>query len=114
MAKAKPLYSKKMKNKKQFDFSESEIDVAEQLIQLSGDSNNHNDKNNNDDNNHHDLISDGDTAHLTNNIGGCKHGVKDFFDAEDDGFDQRRKKRFRSLSEIYSLTSKPLSLVNHR
>ncbi|EXB97295.1 hypothetical protein L484_024156 [Morus notabilis] len=106
--------NEKTMKKKDLDFSESEIDVAEQLIQLSGDSDN-NDNNNNNNNIHEEIISDGDTTHLINNtLNRMKSNL--FDDQEDDGLDPRgKKKRFKSLSEIYSLTCKPLSdnIVNN-
>ncbi|KAF3434967.1 hypothetical protein FNV43_RR22054 [Rhamnella rubrinervis] len=108
MAKAGPpacnIAKKKKKKKIAINFSESEIDVALQLIQLSGDSS--------DDRNG---VVQGTTEQSDC---GTTHAVSfnhNFFQQQEDEANIsliiRKNIRFRSVSDIYKVT-KPLSIVN--
>ncbi|PON60239.1 hypothetical protein PanWU01x14_154110 [Parasponia andersonii] len=124
--KAKKITNKNKKRKNPPVFSESEIDAAEQLIQLSGDSDNgsgssssKNDNINNNDTDDDVVAESGSTNQAE------QQGEQDLFSTasreywnfsrEDDdhdqtafvGFGPRKHMRFRSLYEIYSFT-KPL------
>ena len=110
---------KRTKNRKKENsdsaFSESEINAAEQLIQLSSDS----------DSNKNDNIDDV-VVEQRIIIGNTKSydvlsttPSKDYclFQEDDDqttifGFGPRKNKRFKSLLEIYSLTKPLMSIVN--
>jgi hypothetical protein len=103
------LACKTRRTQKGFGFSESEMDVARQLIKLSGESS---DKNNNScaerKVEQKRKVSDA-TDHLvssTNSING-----KTFEEEEEDGICGPRKRRFRSIFHLYSST-KPVVVVS--
>ncbi|XP_020410366.1 uncharacterized protein LOC109946549 [Prunus persica] len=96
------------------DFSELEMDAAEQLIQLSGSIS---------DNNSATEESDGKTVHHGDHDQVCssKYRTSRFADEveDDDGDDvlaslgpSRKKGRYRSISELYELTKPLNNLVN--
>ncbi|KAK9989141.1 hypothetical protein SO802_029380 [Lithocarpus litseifolius] len=93
-----------------YSFSESEMDVARQLIQLSGDSDdnhNHDDDNNMNSSEVKVEQSKGDDAAdvcSTNNI-------RETIEEEDDEVFDRRKRRFRSIYHVYKST-KPVIIAN--
>lgn len=109
MAKAGPTacnIAKKKKKKKKItiNFSESEIDVALQLVQLGGDSSDH----------RNGVVELEGTAERSTN-----HAVSikdNFFQQQEDeaiiSLIIRKNTRFRSISDIYKLT-KPLSIVKY-
>jgi hypothetical protein len=118
MAKS-PLACEARRTQKQkgFSFSESEMDVARQLIQLSGGSDDHH--HNDDDNNNtscaegkveQSKVGDATDASSTNTT-----TIGETFDVkeEEDGICWPRKRRFRSISHLYSST-KPVivAIVN--
>ena len=102
--------TKNKRKNKNSAFTKSEIDAAEQLIQLSGDS----DSSKNDNNNNDDVVVEqsdiGDTTHdliSTASNEYCDDDQTTIF-----GFEPRKSKRFKSLLEIYSLTKPLISIVN--
>ncbi|PON83878.1 hypothetical protein TorRG33x02_203180 [Trema orientale] len=128
--KAKKITNKNKSNKKKRKnppaFSESEIDAAEQLIQLSGDSDNGSSSCKNDNINNNNDTDDGVVVAESGSTNQAEQqGEQDListasneycnFSREDDdhdqtaivGFGPRKHMRFRSLYEIYSFT-KPL------
>ena len=94
-----------------YSFSESEMDVARQLIQLSGDSDdshNHDDDNNMNNSEVKVEQSEGDDAAdvcSTNNI---RETIEE---EEEDEIFYRRKRRFRSIYHVYKST-KPVIISN--
>ncbi|KAK9989142.1 hypothetical protein SO802_029381 [Lithocarpus litseifolius] len=98
-----------------YSFSESEMDVARQLIQLSGDSednHNHDDDNNVNSSEVKVEQSKGDDAAdvcSTNNIRETIEEEEE--EEEDDEIFDRRKRRFRSIYHVYKST-KPVIIAN--
>ena len=99
-----------------YSFSESEMDVARQLIQLSGDSDdshNHDDDNNMNNSEVKVEQSEGDDAAdvcSTNNIRETIEEEEEEEEEDDEIFD-RRKRRFRSIYHVYKST-KPVIIAN--
>ena len=95
-----------------YSFSESEMDVARQLIQLSGDSDdNHNHDDDNNMNNSEVKVEQSEGDHAadvcsTNNI---RETIEE--EEEDDEIFYRRKRRFRSIYHVYKST-KPVIISN--
>lgn len=97
-----------------YSFSESEMDVARQLIQLSGDSDdnhNHDDDNNTNSSEVKVEQSKGDDATdvcSTNNI---RETIEAVEEEEVDEIFYRRKRRFRSIYHVYKSTE-PVIIAN--
>lgn len=92
----------KEKTKPSSEFTESEIQAAEQLVQLSEESNNGNSSSQGSTAAHHEELSDcGTTTHVPNS--------KDFNMEEEEPIGSliRIKKRYKSIYDLYKLT-KPL------
>ena len=109
MAKAQTTPCKRKRKLKKFDFSESELDAAEQLIQLSGDSNNYR-KDINFSNigvEGWELISDSDSTHRNYDHPIINTPNKKFFEEDHRqnqtivGFEQRKRIKFKYVCEIY-------------
>lgn len=97
-----------------YSFSESEMDVARQLIQLSGDSDdnhNHDDDNNTNSSEVKVEQSKGDDATdvcSTNNI---RETIEEVEEEKVDEIFYRRKRRFRSIYHVYKSTE-PVIIAN--
>ena len=115
---------KQNQNQNGMEFSESEMDVAEQLIQLSGDSSGDQDHTNNNSVEEEKEEEEGKAAEQGNkcdavdvsstNIGGLSFpnntSLKEEEKEEEDQILWQRKMRFRSIYDLYNSTN-PITLV---
>ena len=115
---------KQNQNQNGMEFSESEMDVAEQLIQLSGDSSGDQDHTNNNSVEEEKEEEEGKAAEQGNkcdavdvsstNIGGLSFpnntSLKEEEKEEEDQILWQRKMRFRSIYDLYDSTN-PITLV---
>jgi hypothetical protein len=103
------LACKARRTQKVFRFSESEMDVARQLIQLSGESDDHHHHRDDDDNNNNSCGEGKAEQSKVGDASSTNYTIGETF--EEDGICWPRKRRFRSIYHLYSST-KPVIVAN--